>query len=257
MNNLLASDFVRIRKNKLLLGFAVFAALVAVGLMLMIRSDIRLGISVFGGATMFRDAEDAIRFGVQYYKSLGILIAVVITIFIGQEYSWNTWQQKWIVSKSRMKIYFAKLISSVIISIAFFVLFQVLVLALSGSRGEALETHILWMLIGGVFVYAALGSALCAITFLFRNQTTASIVGLIYVLFSESLAGLVLNLTSQHSGVAEVGSWLVRHTIFGMITALPQPGLTPLGLFMIAANATAIAALTTVIGVIVFRSQEL
>ncbi len=53
-------------------------------LMILNGQDIRIGISIFGNLTTFISPEDVIALGVQYQKGLGIIVAVFISVFIGQ-----------------------------------------------------------------------------------------------------------------------------------------------------------------------------
>lgn len=94
MLNIMNGDIYRAKKSKLLYGVLAFSAFIALFLMILNRNDIRLGVSIFGNLTTFISAEDVLKLGSQYQKGLGIVVAIFVATFIGQEYQWNTWQHK-------------------------------------------------------------------------------------------------------------------------------------------------------------------
>ncbi|MDD4347341.1 MAG: hypothetical protein PHZ11_10805 [Desulfitobacteriaceae bacterium] len=158
MTNIWKSDLYRFGKSKLFYDIAVFTCIIAFLLIMLMRQDIRLGISIFGDLTAFKKIDDIIRIGIAYQKGLGILVAVLISIFIGQEYQWQTWQQKWMTSKNRIFIYLSKAVLSSAVSAAIFLIFQIVALLSSRRIQEILTPEYAGMVIGGVFIYAALGS---------------------------------------------------------------------------------------------------
>jgi ABC-type transport system involved in multi-copper enzyme maturation permease subunit len=82
MIKLLRSDFYRFGRNKMFYGVLAFTSILAFFLMMIMRQDIRVGISVFGNLTAFKGIEDIIRIGTEYQKGLGILIAILISVWI-------------------------------------------------------------------------------------------------------------------------------------------------------------------------------
>ena len=141
MTELLKSDLYRFGKSKLFYGILAFTGIIAFSLMMVMRQDIRLGISVFGNMTAFKGADDIIRIGSEYQKGLGILVAILLSVFIGQEYQWKTWQHKWIINKSRSRIYLSKAILSSATSAAIFLIFELIALFSSGQIGHILTSE--------------------------------------------------------------------------------------------------------------------
>jgi ABC-type transport system involved in multi-copper enzyme maturation permease subunit len=129
----LKSDLYRIGKSKLFYGITAFTGIIALLLVILVRQDINLGISVIGELTSFKTFEDVALIGIKYQKGLGILVAVLISVFIGQEYQWQTWQQKWVKIKSRSCIYLSKAMLSSAISVVIFLTFQIVALLGSGQ----------------------------------------------------------------------------------------------------------------------------
>lgn len=58
MTNIWKSDLYRIGKSKLLYGIAAFTFIIAFLLIMLIRQDIRLGISIFGDLKAFKKIDD-------------------------------------------------------------------------------------------------------------------------------------------------------------------------------------------------------
>lgn len=257
MLNIWNSDLYRLGKSKLLYGVAAFTGLIAFLLIVLVRQDIRLGISVFGNLTAFKGIDDVVRMGITYQKGLGILVAVLVCVFIGQEYQWQTWQQKWLTGKNRMHMYLPKAALSSVLSVAIFLLYQVVVLVGSGQIQEMLTPGYAGRMIGGVFVYAALGSVICLLSMLVKNSTASIIVGLGYVVFGETVVSMVRNLGGFSDTVARLVAWGAQHSVYGMSQiVLETPG--SIGLIIpVFINALAIVLLSTAIGLFLFRNYEL
>jgi hypothetical protein len=250
------SDLYRFGKGKLTYGILAFACLLAFALTMMIRQDIRLGISVFGNLTAFKGIDDIVRMGVQYYKGLGLLIAILISVFIGQEYLWKTWQHKWITGKSRIRIYVSKAILSSALSAVVFLLFELVVLLCSGQIREIFTSGYVAMIVCGTFVYAALGSVVCTLSMLIRNSVASIIICLGYVLLSETMATVIKNISGLSDMVSKVGDWFLSHSIYGMSLRICGV-VTPDSIIPFIVNSAAIMLLSTAIGMFLFRKYEL
>ncbi|MFA7077087.1 MAG: hypothetical protein WC147_01570 [Syntrophomonas sp.] len=257
MTNIWKSDLYRFGKSKLFYGIAAFACVIAFLLIMLMRQDIRLGISIFGDLTAFRKIDDIIRIGIAYQKGLGILIAVLISVFIGQEYQWQTWQQKWMTSKNRLFIYLSKAALSSAVSALIFLIFQIVALLSSGQIQEMLTPNYAGMMISGVFIYAALGSVICLLSMLIKSSTASMIVCLGYVLFSETLVSVIRNLSSFSDTAARLVEWGVQHSIFGMSSIGSAASVSTDIAISILINSLAIMLLSTAIGLFLFRKYEL
>ncbi len=257
MTNIWKSDLYRIGKSKLFYGVAAFICIIAFSLIMLMRQDIRLGISVFGNLTAFKGIGDIIRIGITYQKGLGILIAILISVFIGQEYQWQTWQQKWLTSKSRIYIYLSKAALSSAVSAAIFLVFQIVTLLGSGQIQEMLTPEYAGMMAGSVFIYAALGSMLCLLSMLVKNSTASIIVCLGYVLFGETLVSLIRNVSSFSDTAARLVAWGMQHSIYGMSLIVSGTAVSANLLIIILINSLAIMLLSTTVGLLLFRKYEL
>lgn len=256
MTKILRTDLYRLGRSKLYYGIMAFTGILAFFLMMIMRQDIRVGISVFGNLTAFKGIEDIIRIGTEYQKGLGILVAILISVWIGQEYQWKTWQHKWIISKSRAGIYLSKAIVSSAISAAVFLLFELIALLSSGQISSILAGGYISTVICGAAVYAALGVVICLLSMLIKNHTTSIIVCLCYVLFSETLWSAIRNL-SNFSSVVKIVELGMRHSIYGMSTIISSTSVSTDLAIGIVINSVVIMLIATVLGLIVFRKFEL
>lgn len=257
MTNIWKSDLYRFGKSKLFYGIVVFTCIIAFLLIMLMRQDIRLGISIFGNLTAFKQIDDIIRIGIAYQKGLGILSAVLISVFIGQEYQWQTWQQKWMASGSRIFIYLSKTALSSAVSAAIFLIFQIVALLSSGQIKEMLTPEYAGMMIIGAFIYAALGSVICLLSMLVKSSTASIIVCLGYVLFSETLVSVIRNLSSFSGTAARLVEWVVQHSVYGMASIVSGASVSADLAIGILINSLTIMLLSTVIGLFLFRKYEL
>lgn len=251
------SDLYRARKSKLLYGVVLFTFLIGVVLTVMNRQDIRLGVSIFGNLTTFISVSDIIRLGITYQKGLGIIAAVFISVFIGQEYQWNTWQYKWIISRTRAGIYFSKLLVSVVISVSIFLLYEIVVLLCSGQMYHLIAEGYIRMIVCGSFIYAALGSMLCLLSLLIKNSTVSVIIALGYVLCMETVFTLGQNIGAFLGTAGQFVEWIGEHTIYGMVSAVSTMSITNADMLSVILNSYCIVVIATAIGMWGFYKYEL
>jgi len=257
LSNILKCDFHRLSKSKLLYGVLIFTALISFSIMQLIRQDIRIGISVFGDLTAFRGIGDIVSIGIQYYNGLGLLIAVLLSVFIGQEYQWKTWQHKWIINKSRSGIYLSKAVFSVAGSVLVFLIYQITALVTSGQISNMLTEEYIAKIIGGIFVYAALGSVICLLAMLIKSNTASIIVCVCYVLFSETAASLISGIENFSESIGRFLGFGIKHSIYGMSTIISSLDFTIGHIAPILINASVIIVLSTTLGAIIFHRYEL
>ena len=257
MLNIIKSDLYRLKKSKLFYSFVVLTGLIPFLLMILNRQDIRLGISVFGKLTTFITANDVIKIGIEYQKGLGIIVALLVSVFISQEYLWNTWQHKWLISKSRIGIYLSKTILASLTSTILFLLFETVAFLFSGQIKELFTSEYIAIVVSGSFLYATLGAVTCLVAMLIKNSTMSAIVSLCYILFSENLATIVLNISSIFDTTAKLGVWCVQHSIYGISSIIcSAPNATDI-LFPVMVNSLAIIGIAVFVGILIFHRYEL
>lgn len=250
-------DLFRFGKSKLFYGIAACTCLIACSLMILTRQDIRFGISIFGNLTAFKTTDDIVRIGVQYQKGLGVLVSILLSVFIGQEYAWKTWQHKWIIGRSRANMYISKALLSSMVSIAIFLLFEGAALLCSGQILNLLTDGYVSMVICSVFVYAALGSVICMLSMLIKNNTASIIVCLGYVLFGETILSAIKNVSGLFNNIARFAEWGMQHSIYGMMIRICNPSVSIGLIFPIFLNAVIIILVSTTIGLLLFRKYEM
>lgn len=257
MTTILKSDLFRFKKSRMFYGFTALTCLIAGFLMIFTRQDIRLGISIFGKVTAFKTVEDIVNIGVQYQKGLGILVAVLLSVFIGQEYEWKTWQHKWIIGKSRTNIYISKALLSSTVSMAVFLMFEITALLCSGQIHNMFTNGYVLMIIHGSLIYAALGSVICMFSMLIKSSTASIIVCLGYVLFSETLISIIKGIGGLTETTTRVSEWITNHSIYGMSLFVSGTSISAASILPIFLNSAVIIILSSVTGLLIFRKYAL
>ena len=256
MFNLLRTDFYRFGKNKLLYVAIIITIMIAFSLTILIQQDIRLGISVFGNLMALNEINDILRMGIQYSNGLGIFIAILLSGFIGQEYQWKTWQYKWLIKKSRSRIYLSKLILSMVGSSLIFFTYVIIVLLSSPGLGVLFKSHYFLMLISGLSIYAALGAVICLFSMLIKNNIASIVICLCYVLFAETLVSLVSHLMNISESFGRIIEFGIKHSIYGMSIRASSMIFSPDFVGLIILNSFAIIILSTIFGIMAFKKYE-
>ncbi len=252
MMKVIKCDFYRLFSGRMLYVVFAITILISSALSVMLNSDIRLGISIFGNLTAFKRIEDLVAIGTQYYKGLGFLLAIMLSVFIGQEYLWKTLGCKWTASQSRLKIHLSRTLLSCIVALSMYIAFQLTVIILSGEGAMLLSEQYLIMIVSGIFPYIALGAVFTMISTIAKNNVYAIIACLAYVLLSETIVSLLMNVASTIPFV-EV---LIKHSIYGMSQAV-STSMTIQDTLYLCVNAVATITISTIVGCLVFGRQEL
>lgn len=257
MLNVLKSDLYRIKKFKPLHLMTVFTIMLSLFLVTLIRQDIRLGVSIIGNLTIFKNITDVVLMGVNYQKGLGIFVAILISMFIGQEYLWKTWKHKWIASNHRSFMYLSKVIVSITLSTFIFLTFEVIILIYYSPIQSIVTKEYLLTILCGIFIYATLGSIICFFSILIKNNIVATIVSVCYILLSETFISVIKVIFGLSKTAINVFSWLVNHSIQGMRSLVYSNPISTDILISISINSIIIIALSTIIGITIFKKYEL
>ena len=253
MINLIKHDFYRVRKSVLLYSMVALIIVSALFLTVIIRLDGRLAIGMGNTFLEFREISDVIRNAVMYQHGLGIIVAILIAIFIGQEYQWKTWQQKWLATKNRTKIYLSKLVLSITLSVAMFLIFQFIPLVFGGQGLALLTLDYGAIILGGIAIYATVGAVFSTFAMLSKNITIAVIACLGYVFLAESVYFGLASLVRFSEFLTRIVEWLIRHTSYGMTMRV----FAGYNVMIIIINALVITFLTTAVGLTIFRKYDL
>ena len=185
------------------------------------------------------------------------MAAVFISVFIGQENQWNTWQHKWLIGRTRAGIYLSKVLLSVILSTSLFILFEFIALICLGKISSLLESGYIQMLACGTFIYATLGSIFCLISMLIRNSVFSITVSLGYVLCGEMILSIMQNIARTIPATAQIINAWSGHTVYGMSVAVYSSPIATDLIISTAVSSLCISALTVLIGVWRFSKYEL
>lgn len=224
--------------------------------MLLNRRDVRLGVSIFGSLTTFISAEDVISLGFQYQKGLGVIAAVFISVFIGQEYQWSTWQHKWLIGKNRFGMYLSKAFFSGAASLLIFLSYELSALLFSGQIGTLLTGSFAASMLCGALVYIALGSVICFVSMVIRSSTVSAVAALGCVLLSETLITTLQSIRSKAAILEEIAAWIVKHSIYSISSALSSAAITPELIKTAVTTSLATFALLTIMGMMIFNRYE-
>jgi len=252
MTNMIKHDFYRISKGTLFYSMMFFVSAISLFFTMIVR-HVNLGIYVSGYVMEFRNVYDVIQTGILYQRGLGILVAILIAVFIGQEYQWKTWQHKWLAKKNRIQIYLSKLIVSSTLSILIFLIFQIIALIFSTQPMNILTLNYATTIIGGIAIYATLGAVMCMLSMLIKNGTWSVIACLCYVLLGETLLFGIGNLSRFSETTSRIVDWGIRHSVYGMALRVSED----YNVIFIIINALTIIFLSTTVGLMIFRKYEL
>ncbi len=250
MGRIIKFDVHRMMKSSVFIGVSVLTVFIAGVLSILMNQDINLGISIYGNMTGFKSIEDVILIGTQFYKGLGYIVAVVIAVFWGQEYLWKTLGKKENLVQGRTKIYLSKVLVSIGSTVVMYTLFQLTVVALSGH--PVLTMQYICVLVGGVFPYVALASVLAMITTGVGSNMGALIACIAYVVISEPVTQFVQRIGHSMPVVWEMG----KYSVYGMAQRINM-GMSASDILVNAINSIVIVVISTVLGILIFRKQEL
>lgn len=217
----LKSDIFRLKKWKSIYCFAGVTMLLALSLIAMTSNDIRLGISIFGNLTMFRDLKDIFVFGIDFRKGLGIIVAILISTFIGEEYRWNTIKLKILAGKSREKIYITKMIESIMISVFIYLIYELMILLgmsfTTNNISTILNINNMLRLLCGIALYTALGSIIGCIAILIKKPTISAMICIIYVLAGETINSILNSLSNLSSQISSLIMLIMKYSLNSQI----------------------------------------
>lgn len=256
MTQIIKGDFFRLSKSKQGRSLLTTALLISIVFTVLIHQEIRFGIIIFESETNFKSVWDIFELGLAHQKILGIFVAILIASFIGQEYQWHTWQQKWLAGYSRSRIYLSKVLLSITLSVGLFFIFEMTTFLLSGALAITWTGNFWLLLMGGCFIYATLGSTLCLFAMLIKQSFAATLACLGFVMFGEMLLMVVHQLARFSDIIAQIAKWLTKHSLYGMAQTM-QGNVSVQDVFSVAVTGMGIMMLTTIIGITIFRHYEL
>lgn len=214
---LLVREYKRIKKSSYMIAAALIVLFSAIFMSLLISNDIRLGISIFGELTTFKNGDSILLNGANYSKGIGLIVAIIINLSIGKEHQYKTWQHLTSHNIRRNKIYFAKFVTSIFIAVGLFFVYELVsygILTAFDFRVMSLMAF-LKLILGGAIIYSMLAGFICFISMVTQNHISSLIISIAFVLFEAPLVRLLGNI-SEITGFSQIYSYIVKYSLYGI-----------------------------------------
>jgi ABC-type transport system involved in multi-copper enzyme maturation permease subunit len=257
LTNILKCDFYRLRKFKPLYFSFIASALLSFLLVSLIKQDIRFGISIVGNLTVLKNFNDIFLIGANYQKGLGILVAIVISLFVGQEYSYKTWKLKCFNTKNRSIIYFSKMIQAIVVSIIIPAIFQLIALLFYGNFSILNnEVYILTLITSGVS-YATLGVVICFINIVMKSHISSIVASICYVLLLDTFVSIGNSLFSFTDITEKIFKYFIDFSPYGINKIIISGNVTQESLFQAFIILVVSTTVAYLLGTQLFKKYEL
>lgn len=175
MIKLLRANLLRAIKSKTLWTWAIAYAIYAICMPIFIKINNVDSSSMPEGIS---DLLFAINYGLEGFPLQGVGVAIVTSIILGADFHNGTLRNKIILGESRSNIYLSNLLTIMIVSIAFNVVYLLFFFCISmpmfgGFVGSA--TTVLWFFLNGTLMMLAYASITTLIIMSCKNSTAAII----------------------------------------------------------------------------------
>ncbi len=180
MSKLLRANFSRLKKEK---AFWV-AVMFMVGYCVILALIFYHSLKKYGGNVLF-DNLFIQGYGMSGTIALpGIVMAAVVSLFLGTEYSDGTIRNKLIIGHTRSAIYFSNFLTCALIGVTLNIVYLVTACAIGLPLFglPSMDTKILLMTtVDGLLMYISYAAVFTFLSMLFANKTTSSIVAILSV----------------------------------------------------------------------------
>lgn len=182
MIKLLRANLLRAIKSKTLWSWLIAYAFYALALPIFIK------INAVGSEEMPQGISDllfSMNYGMDGFPLQGVGVAIVTSIILGADFHNGTLRNKIILGESRNKIYLSNLLTIMIVSVAFNVVYMLFFFCISmplfgGFISPA--TTILWIIVDGTLMMLAY-SSITTLIIMSTKHSTASIITAFVLLF--------------------------------------------------------------------------
>lgn len=174
MNKLISANFMRLKKNTLFWAGIIFMCLFAA---LLVLGQYHSYVKYDSQVTL-----DNIFFA--YALLIGMLSAVFCSLFFGTEYSDGTIRNKIIIGHTRMEIYFSNLMTNIVVSFLFCLVFLITAAAVGTPLIGflTLDARIILLFLLGTFVLtAAYASIFTLISMVCGNKAAVAVISILLV----------------------------------------------------------------------------
>lgn len=213
----------------------------------------KIGISIFGKLTTYKDLSEVLFNGLDYTKGLGFLITFSIALFIASEYQYNTWQHYISSGKGRVAIYIEKYLFALLLSMTVFLMYTFASYVTSSIIGKTIDVNKIIFVIGrGLIVYATLTSLVVFLSMSLKNYITGILVSSIFVFFEKDIITMFTTLLHKMNMNSE---WVGKFSLMKINTVAPIKNISLLSDMLV--PCVLIMTATILLGSYLFSKYEL
>ncbi len=155
----------------------------------------KIGISIFGELTTYKDLSEVLLNGLNYTRGLGFLITFAITLFIAEEYQYNTWQHYICSGRKRWEIYVGKYLFANILALIIFLIYILSSYFTSLIINKDISfDKIIFIISRGIMIYATLASLIVFLSMSFKNYIGGILSSLVFVFFEKDIITSILSI---------------------------------------------------------------
>ncbi len=250
---LLKRDFSRAMKSIYIqIGLSIIL-IFAVMFSVFIGTGQKIGISVFGNITTYKNLSEVAFNGLNYSKGLGFFITLIIALFIAQDYQYNTWQHSINANNNRIKIYLSRYVFSILLSISVFLAYEVIIYLVSFIVGNPFEMNkFVNVLYRGSLIYLTLSSIVVFISMATKNHIFSIALSIIFILFEQDFISFIVNIFGKFKINTAIA---IKYTLMSINSFGQVENANILKNMLL--PSVVITILLLIIGITLFRKYEL
>lgn len=158
----------------------------------------KIGISVFGNLTTYKDLSEVLLNGLDYTKGLGFLVTFAIALFISEEYQFNTWQHYICSGRKRTEIYISRYIFALMLAITIFLMYTLSSYFVSVILGKSIDfSKFIFIIRRGVIVYMALTSIVVFLSMSLKNHIAGILGSLAFIFLEKDIISMLINIFNK------------------------------------------------------------
>lgn len=260
MRKLLFSNFFRLSKSKLFRGEIIF--MIFSGIIAALGTFAQYKIHLAYGQVI---TLDQVFYG--YSLLIGILTAILSSLFLGAEYSYGTMRNKVICGHRKINIYFSNLITIIIAALllcaAYLVTVTVVGTPLVGFVTQS-SGNILWKLLGSIALVIAFSSVFTLISMVCGDKTASAVISVLGVAILSMIAWQLNDYTDwlDSPGTPVYLCLTFFHSFLPTGQAIQYGdidnfGLPTIYIWKMLLSSLLVATVTTAIGSRIFRTKDL
>lgn len=268
MFNLLRASFIKLKREKFF--YIILGAILVINLIIVIFAKFgTVGYIVGnGGETetvkMFQHADDLLYSGLSI-MSVGIYIAIFISMFTGNEYNYGTMKNKITVGKSRSQIYLSELLINVITSTIFFIaqvgvilLLSCPILGWSVPFTSSEFVKVLGVIVLMYLLFITLTALFTFMTIILKNGRLCFILNILFLFIGIYATTAIYSLSSSWGNFGIVLKGVVDMILFGQANlVLAETGITIMLAIKVVVSSIITTGIVTFGGILIFDRLDL